>query len=331
VIEFRDVDMGVEPHLHEWYDVWAAAQAGRPQELVTPWAVARESMPRRHPDFEVTLFTAYDDRVPVGAGLLNVPVKDNPTVVFVEVATHPGHRRRGIGTAVLDEVERRVRALGRQRPVVEVYAPAGGRSPGQEFAEARGYAVANREAMKAVRLADSEPTWPALDQLVAPHLGAHRIVTWRDRCPDALVEGFGSALSRTMSLVPQGELDLDDSEFTVERLRAIEERRVAIGLATIESAAVTAGGVVVGLTGLRVHLADPRVAHVSVTMVLPGHRGHRLGLALKLASHRALRVEEPACELVATSNADVNAHMNAINDALGYRSLETLLECHRTL
>lgn len=34
---------------------------------------------------------------------------------------------------------------------------------------------------------------------------------------------------------------------------------------------------------------------------------------------------------VVTSNADVNTHMNAINDALGYRQLETLLEYHRTL
>jgi uncharacterized protein involved in propanediol utilization len=66
-------------------------------------------------------------------------------------------------------------------------------------------------------------------------------------------------------------------------------------------------------------------------MVLPGHRGHRLGLAAKLASHRALRAAVPVCELVATSNADVNAHMNAINEALGYRRLETLLEYHRTI
>jgi hypothetical protein len=66
-------------------------------------------------------------------------------------------------------------------------------------------------------------------------------------------------------------------------------------------------------------------------MVLPGHRGHRLGLAVKLAGHRALRAEVPDCQAVVTSNADVNQRMNAINEALGYRQLETLLEYHRTL
>ena len=66
-------------------------------------------------------------------------------------------------------------------------------------------------------------------------------------------------------------------------------------------------------------------------MVLPEHRGHRLGLATKLASHRALRAAVPACRLVTTSNAEVNMHMNAINEAIGYRLVETLVEYHRTI
>jgi hypothetical protein len=66
-------------------------------------------------------------------------------------------------------------------------------------------------------------------------------------------------------------------------------------------------------------------------MVLPEHRGHRLGLATKLASHRALREAVPDCRLVATSNAEVNTHMNAINDVMGYRQLETLVEYQKGL
>jgi hypothetical protein len=66
-------------------------------------------------------------------------------------------------------------------------------------------------------------------------------------------------------------------------------------------------------------------------MVLPEHRGHRLGLATKLATHRAVRAAFPECHLVVTSNAEVNTHMNAINDALGYEVLEDLLEYHRRL
>jgi predicted GNAT family acetyltransferase len=82
---------------------------------------------------------------------------------------------------------------------------------------------------------------------------------------------------------------------------------------------------------VRTHAADPRVARIGVTMVLPEHRGHRLGLATKLASHRALRAQVPGCELVVTSNAEVNTHMNVINERMGYQQLETLVEYHKRL
>ena len=61
-------------------------------------------------------------------------------------------------------------------------------------------------------------------------------------------------------------------------------------------------------------------------MVLPEHRGHSLGLAMKLATHRSLVAQVPECRIVATGNADVNAHMNAVNERMGYRLVEQLLE-----
>ena len=134
-----------------------------------------------------------------------------------------------------------------------------------------------------------------------------------------------------MSLIPQGDLDLEDRDWTVERVREAEQRRVEIGLATFESAAVAPDGTVVGLTGVRVSTHDRAAAHISVTMVLPEHRGHRLGLGTKLASHRALRAAFPECRLVTTSNAEVNPHMNAINEAMGYQVVETLIEYHKRI
>ena len=53
----------------------------------------------------------------------------------------------------------------------------------------------------------------------AAALGDYRVVTWRDTCPDEYVESFGHALSRAMSLIPQGDLDLEDRDWTVERVR----------------------------------------------------------------------------------------------------------------
>jgi GNAT superfamily N-acetyltransferase len=329
MLEIRDIDTSDVAELHGWYDVWRAGQAHRRPDLIPSWEAARRPLSTTPPGFDLQIFAVVDGETPVGAGLLNLPLDDNPTVVYAEVMAHPDHRRRGVGTAVLEEVEHRARTLGRKRVLTEVYVRPGRDSGDAAFAEAKGYAEANREGVKAVDLAASAPTWPGLQAEVTAALGDYRVVTWRDHCPDEYVESFGSALSRVMSLVPQGELDLEDREWTVEQVRAAEQRRVDVGLATFESVGLAPDGTVIGLTGVRVSTRDPVRAHIGVTMVLPEHRGRRLGLATKLASHRALIEQFPDCRLVVTSNAEVNRHMNAINESMGYRLVETLIEFHK--
>jgi hypothetical protein len=39
-----------------------------------------------------------------------------------------------------------------------------------------------------------------------------------------------------------------------------------------------------------------------------------------------LVAQVPECRIVATGNADVNAHMNAVNERMGYRLVEQMLE-----
>jgi GNAT superfamily N-acetyltransferase len=332
--EVGDVDVRDEAAVREWYDVWRASQAHRPPELVPTWESSRVPLMTPGDDFDLVLVGVRDSGVLAGAALLNLPMEDNRTVAYADVMTHADHRRRGVGSTLLTEVERQARAAGRVRLLTEVFVSAEqeGRITGdQAFAEAQGYAVATREGVKAVSIPEAEHLWTALEAEAETARGEYRIVTWRDTCPDEYVESFGRAVSQVMSLVPQGDLDLEDRDWTVERIRAAEQHRRDIGLVTIESVAVDPDGTVVGLTGVRANLGDPRVARISVTMVLPEHRGYRLGLATKLASHRVLRAQVPECELVTTSNAESNAHMNAINEAMGYRQLETLVEYHKAL
>ena len=66
-----------------------------------------------------------------------------------------------------------------------------------------------------------------------------------------------------------------------------------------------------------VHELRPAVAAQADTSVVAGHRGHRLGLRMKLAMIDWLRDERPEVEVVDTWNAAGNAPMIAINDALG--------------
>jgi hypothetical protein len=59
-----------------------------------------------------------------------------------------------------------------------------------------------------------------------------------------------------------------------------------------------------------------------ITLVDPGHRGHRLGLVAKLANLRYLTEHEPRVRAIDTWNAEVNRHMIAINEAMGFRAVD---------
>lgn len=57
-------------------------------------------------------------------------------------------------------------------------------------------------------------------------------------------------------------------------------------------------------------------------MVLREHRGHRLGLLLKLTNLLWLREREPHLERIITWNATSNGPMLAINEAMGFELLD---------
>ena len=57
----------------------------------------------------------------------------------------------------------------------------------------------------------------------------------------------------------------------------------------------------------------------------------RLGLALKVAALDVALAAYPDLRTVDTSNAEANEHMNRINQQLGYRPIETLLELQKRL
>ena len=56
------------------------------------------------------------------------------------------------------------------------------------------------------------------------------------------------------------------------------------------------------------------------TAVVPAHRGHGLGLALKAAMVDWLQQEHAPVREIETNNAEDNAHMLRVNEELGFRS-----------
>ena len=121
--------------------------------------------------------------------------------------------------------------------------------------------------------------------------------------------------------MPHGDLELEAGRKTVEDLDALEEERTRAGRTRVSAFALHQG-VVVAFTDASVPGGDAEHVDQYGTLVHPDHRGHRLGMAVKCAQLRLLAERFPDRRYIQTSNAEVNAHMVAINAVLGFEVVQ---------
>ncbi|MDR7251716.1 GNAT superfamily N-acetyltransferase [Nocardioides sp. BE266] len=330
MVDIEQINPHNEAALRAWWEVGHAATAYRPGKPWPVWEMSRVSLPAENPERGITLIGAIDGREMVGAGLLTRTLQDNLHSAMAFAYTRPDRVREGIGRRLVEELEVVAAGDGRTTVQSEAYLPPGGSGVPEAFATAMAYAVASRESIKELNLADYLERREEL-AASAPVPDGYRILTFDTVCPEEHLESFGRLLGMLMSEVPLGELDLEDSEWTPERIRAAEQREVAIGRHVQTAMAIAPDGSVAGVSDVRVDDSDPAAGQVGITLVDPAHRGHRLGLALKLATHDLAVATYPELVTVDTSNAEVNTWMNAVNEALGYRTIETLLELQKKL
>lgn len=330
-VSIEQIDPHNEPALRAWWEVGHAATAERPGKPWPVWEQSRVAMPRHHPEIGVSLLGAIDGREMVGAGLLTRRLKENLHAAMAFAWVVPGRTREGIGRSLVRELEVMAAGDGRTTIQGEAFLPPGGSAPAGPFAAAMGYSVASRESIKELTVADYLARRPDLARTVGGAADGYRFVTFDTVCPEEHVESFGRILGLLMTEIPLGELDLETSEWTTERIRAAEQRQADTGRHVLTALAIAPDGEVAGVSDVRVDDTDHENAQVGITIVDPSHRGHRLGLALKMGTHDLALSAYPSLVRVDTSNAEVNTHMNAVNEALGYRSIETLLELQKKL
>lgn len=159
-----------------------------------------------------------------------------------------------------------------------------------------------------------------------PYHRDYRLVSVQGGVPDELVPGFCALQAAFNEEAPMGDFDVEPEVWTAERLRANEERRERQGTWTDVTFAIAPDGSVVGMTELEVTGEGRGNCLQGGTLVLPHHRGHRLGMALKVANLRSLQTRDFELTMIHSWNAEVNDHMGAINAALGFVAVETVEE-----
>jgi GNAT superfamily N-acetyltransferase len=252
----------------------------------------------------------------VGVLEVTLPRRDNKHLGFVEVTVDPVVRRQGLGTALFEAGVAYVQQQGR----TVVMAEAFDLPHAQPFAKALGLDAAMDEVKRRQDLVTLDRSLLDRERAVAEAAAPdYELVRLPAEVPDELLPAVVDMLS-AINDAPNEELDIEDEVFSAERYRDFRAGQAAHGRRIYQLAARhRATGVLAGHTVVGVDEQTPFYGHQYDTSVLRDHRGHRLGLLLKLGMVQWLAEAEPQLRTLDTWNTASNQHMIAVNEALGYR------------
>jgi GNAT superfamily N-acetyltransferase len=264
---------------------------------------------------EVWAVRGPDGAVP-GFFLLELPEKQNRTRARLELAVHPAARRRGLGQALLEHAKSRAVSAGR----VAMAAGAWDGSPGEAFARQAG-AVAALSDVRRVQDLTALPPLEAVRAEAERAAAGYSLVSWLGPVPEEYLAGVAE-LTTAMGDAPRSD-GVERTEWDAERVS--EDLNVVLGMAGLHCYSIAALHEATGeMAALTLVFVDPEVPGWAIqgnTSVTRSHRGHRLGLLVKLAMIDKLAAAEPGVTRLQTWNAAANPHMIAINETLGYQVL----------
>jgi GNAT superfamily N-acetyltransferase len=246
-----------------------------------------------------------------------MPTRDNLHLVWAEIVVHPDDRRRGHGSVIMNEVLRITREAGRSTLLVGTAEDDQG---ARCFVEGFGFGSASRDARRRQLLAD-------VDQSEVQRLWALAETAAADYCLERLQPPIADdVLSELVEVTaaindaPMGALTYEDEKFDRQRLADFETAVKGRGEREYRVLArQRKTGEVGGHTMVAVHPLRPEVGGQADTAVARQHRGHRLGLLLKIEMMRWLADVEPQLKIIETWNNVDNNFMINVNEALGYR------------
>jgi len=336
--DLAPVDPADDAAFAAWHRVYEASTRHELGEVATPWQLEelRATMQVAGSHSWSGAWSAVVDGETVGAGWMRTPLLDNLELAELDVHVLPAHRRGGVGSALLALLEREARSRGR-RVLTGLsswpYAagPDGEGAPGPELARARGYDLALTEVQRELRLPVDDDLLAGLADSAARAHDSYTLRSWHGPVPDDLLRGWAEITSILATEAPTGDLELEPEAVSTEAVREREDTLARQGRTKYNTVALSSSGEVVAYSDLATTVHERGRAYQWGTLVRREHRGHRLGIAVKVANLRLLQHERPDITRLTTYNAEVNGHMIGVNEAIGFRPVARLGDFQKKL
>lgn len=332
-------DAGPTPGIRDYAEVRNACileSTGRDDDALG--AEALLTMLRSTPDRIRRQWAVEIDGRTVGCCALDIMQDDGGETAIVTVALLRSVWGNGIGAAAYAYVESTARAAGVRKlqhwsehhddndaPLPVLVSPTGvGSVPtdrAARFLIRNGFRLEQIE--RASALIWSDDTIVRLQALRAEaeqHAIGYRVVRWSAPTPPEHLDGYAWMKSRMSTDVPDGGLGTPEETWDAARVQRQDQRMIGRGWTMMVTAAQhVETGELCAYNELATDAGDPtRPTHQQDTLVLSGHRGHRLGMLVKTAGLLAWREARPLSPRVITYNAEENRPMLSINEAIGF-------------
>jgi len=339
-VRINSFDIHDDALFSQFYGIMRAAELHGREHM--PYWSERECavmFRREEPAETYHLFAAFADDSPpgqpvmLGNALMILPQLDNTNFAFLGVHVAPEHRGRGIGSALTDFVVDQARAAGRTDLLAEATLAFEHRDDHayRTFLEKRSFALANVEVRRIMELPVPDDQIQAWIDEATPHHRDYRLETYVDDIPEELIASLVHLHNQLSLDAPTGDLEFEADAMTPEGFKIRRAKVKEMGRTIFETVAIAPDGEVAAQSTLSLSADDPENAYQWGTIVRRDHRGHRLGMAVKAANLRAVQAAGYEHQRVVTTNAEVNQHMVAINEQMGFKPVELVAEFLRKL
>lgn len=259
----------------------------------------------------------------LGVGTMEFPLLENPHSTEIMLAVHPDHRRRGAGTALVDKMVERALGDGRRslNSIVDMPLSMAADHPSRPFVRKMGFEATLSGNLRQLRVPMDQVRRDELRQVVAgaPDAANYRTLTFESPWPSEFLDDECTLLRVMSTDEPAGDGERQAETWDEERLRENDVLLSARGARKLVAVAQhLPSGQLVAMTELLLADHTPAQSWQMITVVHPEHRGHRLGLAVKLANVDFLAERAPGVRMVQTGNASVNEPMIAVNEMMGF-------------